>query len=162
MWLDRFSNHPTPSASPPPGRSSFQAGRRPSHQNLGAPYRGGGFSPRASSLNVSAKFNASTSSLNSPRLLPNGSALKQEIVPPADFSDPLAVLEEIVGKVLHKKVARGRHGSIEGSVERPSMLAEDIDFEGGSLRDFANHAAEPVEAPFAPPQTAEECEYVYL
>lgn len=161
MWLDRFSNHPTPSSSPPPGRSSFQASRRPSHLGQGNPHRPG-FSPRSSSLNVTGKFNSSTTSLNSPRLLANGSTLKQEIIPPPDRSDPLAVLEEIIGKPLPKESEDNVGKRAGQDTEKPVVLVEAVDFQGKSLQDFIEGALPPTGSNHVSSQTVEECECVYL
>ena len=158
MWLDRFSNHPTPGTSPPPSRSSFQAQRRPSHQVLGVPPRPG-FSPRSSSLSV-AKLNASTTSLNSPRLLPNGSGLRQEIAPPPDLSDPLAVLEEIVGKTLDEGREFNGHGADAGALGKPEEPVEDVDFGGKGLQDFLDEEDEVADDQFSSAISIEECEYV--
>ena len=163
MWLDRFSNHSTPSASPPPGRTSFQGGRRPSYQSHGGPLRPSAFSPRSSSLNVSAKLDASTSSSNSPRLLPNGSSLRQEVAPSPDFSNPLAVLEEIIGQKLHVQAEGVANDSGKGDGVKPGQLLDDIDFRGKSLVDFAEEEQEePAEIAHLSSSTAEECEYVKL
>ena len=157
MWLDRFSNQPTPGGSPPPSRSSFQAQRRPSHQVLGAPARPG-FSPRSSSLSV-AKLNASTTSLNSPRLLPNGSGLRQEIAPPPDLTDPLAVLQDIVGESPKEVDSNEAKGS---APNKPAELVEQIKFDGMSLQDFADDEQTDSEGQAGSALTIEECEYVCL
>ena len=155
MWLDRFSNQPPPGSSPPPSRSSFQAQRRQGHQVTGAPARPG-FSPRSSSLNV-AKFNASTTSLNSPRLLPNGSGLRQEIPPPPDLTDPLAVLQDIVGQPLVEEDGNGMKAE---NSRKPTSLIEDVKFDGRTLQEFMDDrdvkGGEEVESAL----TIEECEYV--
>ena len=146
MWLDRLSAHPTPSSSPAP--------RRPSHLGPGNAPRPG-LSPRSSSLNL-AKFNSSTNSLNSTRL-PNGSGLKQQIIPPTtDLADPLKILEEIVGK----KVPEGGRESSYGDAVK-AALVEDIDFNGLSLYDFL-HEEETgsIGGTHSVVQSAEECEYV--
>ena len=120
-----------------------------------------GFSPRSSSLNVSGKFNSSTTSLNSVRL-PNGSHLKQQITPPADSGDPLKVLEEIIGRPLqeidreHVPLQNG-HGS-----ERPSELIEDVNFGGLGLLGFLQDRGDDNSLDIRDDtvHTAEECEYV--
>lgn len=161
MWLDRFSNHSTPGGSPPPhNRSSSAAPKRPSQIGQAAPLKPG-FSPRTSSLNV-AKFNTSTASLNSPRI-PNGSGLRQEIVAAPDVSDPLDVLETIVGHGLqaHKSV-NGVSGDINHT--RPEVLVDDIDFKGLGLHEFlrseGTEGADEEASEHYAAQTAEECEYV--
>lgn len=135
MWgLDRFSGHSTPSGSPPPQNRSFSpAPRRPSHLGAGLAARPA-HSPRSSSLNVSGKYSSSTTSLNSTRL-PNGSGLKQQITTPADFTNPLKLLEEIVGRPIPgEDEVDGEEG--EGQLGKPTELVEDIDFGGLSIHDF--------------------------
>ena len=165
MWgLDRFSGHSTPSGSPPPQNRSFSpAPRRPSHLGPGLTARPP-HSPRSSSLNVSSKYTSSTTSLNSPRL-PNGSGLKQQITPPAEFTDPLRLLEEIVGRPVSD--GDERHGA-EGQpqLEKPAELIEDVDFRGRSIHDFLEDEDEQDEIEGLDfdrdtAQSAMECEYVY-
>ena len=165
MWLDRFSDNNTPSASlplpAPQNRSYSPAPRRPSHLTPGTSRRPS-YSPRASSLH-SGIGNASTTSLNSTRI-PNGSTLKQQISQ-SDLVDPLEILAEVIGKPLVKeelgtKAAQGLEEFI-----KPTNLVEDVDFRGLSLVEFSSacdsnkdeKAANPITA-----QTVEECEYVYL
>lgn len=160
MWLDRLSGHSTPSGPPSPQSRSFSpAPRRPSHLGSGAASRPG-FSPRSSSLNVSAKFNSSTTSINSPRL-PNGSGLKQQFTPPVDFADPLKVLEEIIGSPSHGSSGQQDTPRDDGGEKRPARLVEDIDFKGLGLHDFMETADDvgTLDEHNAT-QTAEECEYV--
>lgn len=155
VWLDRFSGHSTPSPSPPPQNRSFSpAPRRPSHLGPGAAARPG-FSPRSSSLNV-AKFNSSTTSLNSPRL-PNGSGLKQQVTPPVDFVDPLKALEEVIGKPIREIQDKG-----EGvETEKPPSLVQNVQFGVLSLQDFLhNEEDEDIDGAAEDTQSVEECEYV--
>ncbi|CAF9925273.1 MAG: hypothetical protein ALECFALPRED_003102 [Alectoria fallacina] len=135
MWgLDRFSGHSTPSGSPPPQNRSFSlAPRRPSHLGPGLAARPP-HSPRSSSLDVPGKYNSSTTSLNSPRL-PNASGLKQQITPSADFTTPLKLLEEVIGRALpDEDEGHGEKGGDQ--LEKPTELAEDVDFGGRSIHDF--------------------------
>ena len=161
MWLDRFSANPPPTGSPPPQQRSFSPGpRRPNLLGHGVTPRPG-FSPRSSSLNVSGKFNSSTTSLNSARL-PNGSGLKQQITPPPDSTDPLKVLEEIVGKPLHESDGEHEPSQNGARLERPAELAEDINFSGLGLQDFLQREEneDVSESLVQTTQSAEECEYV--
>ena len=165
MWLDRFSNHPTPSHSPPPplNRSHSPAPQRgPSQLGSGAPLRPG-YGPRISSLNSGSRATISTTSVNSQRL-PNGSALKHEVTPPADFSDPLEVLERIIGRQLPQQVAPIEHENEQKQVEKPPELVADVDFGGLSLTDFVGseeiESKTPEIASQMTAQTVEECEYV--
>ena len=146
MWLDRLSNQPTPSGSPPmgPNRSFSPAPRRPSHLAPG-PSQRPGYSPRSSSLSLVSRANSSTSSLPAAGRIPNGSALKQEITPPPDLDDPLQILEQIIGSPLRKEDDRSGGAEGEESVERPPELVEDIVFDGQSLQEFASSSPEPEE-----------------
>jgi len=135
VWLDRFSAQSSPSGSPPPqGRVYSQSGRR-------GPYLGStpslpprpGLNPRSSSLSLIS--NPSDISLPNLGRIPNGSALRNEIPQssPANGLDPLAVLEDIVGKPSKKRRSDG------SAVEtRPTDLVEDIDFGSHSLESFVN------------------------
>ncbi|KAL8707296.1 MAG: hypothetical protein Q9225_007782, partial [Loekoesia sp. 1 TL-2023] len=142
MWLDRLSGHSTPSASPPPvqNRSHSPAPRHSSHltpSTAACPPYG----PRTSSLGLGSKPNNSTVSLNSPQL-PNGSSLRQQIVPPADVADPLDVLETVLGKKSDVVV----NGQVDedGTTrsQKPLRLMEDVDFDGLSLHAFAESAGQ--------------------
>lgn len=166
MWgLDRFSGHSTPSGSPPPQNRSFSpAPRRPSHLGPGLAARPL-HSPRSSSLNVSGRYNSSTTSLNSPRL-PNGSGLKQQIIPPADFTAPLKVLEGIVGRpISDEDEGHGEDGDGQHQLEKPAELVEDVDFGGRSIHDFLDkeddeEGIRSSDSYDNTTQSAMECEYV--
>ena len=159
MWLDRFSGHSTPSGSPPQSqnRSSSPAPRR-SSQFPSGPIARPGFSPRSSSLSVAQNG-------THPPRLPNGSALKQQITPPADFTDPSDVLEKIIGRPLSGKLNGNGTTDENRLAEKPSQLFHEIAFDGLSLHEFAEVGAprgEDVEVinQALNIQTAEECEYV--
>ncbi|KAI7110736.1 hypothetical protein KC324_g20014, partial [Hortaea werneckii] len=138
MWLERFSgqsSHSTPSASPSralsPGtpRRSVQLGpstlpRRP------------GLNPRTSSLSV-ASLDASTESLPAAARIPNGTNLKNELAssPVGDVSDPVEVLESILGAPPPLQDAEAK-ADID-AVEKPAKIEEDINFGGLSLEEFA-------------------------
>ena len=122
-------------------------------------------SPRSSTLNVSSKYNSSTTSLNSPRL-PNGSSLKQQISPPSDFTNPLELLEEIIGRPLSDGDKTHGEESRAAQLEKPDTLANDVDFAGRSIHDFlqdedARHVIRSLEENGDTAQSAMECEYVY-
>ncbi|OCK83514.1 Sac2 family protein [Lepidopterella palustris CBS 459.81] len=139
MWLDRFSAHSTPSATPPPqGRSYSPAPRRP---YLGPgpgplPPRPG-LNPRSSSLSLPSPA-SSTTSLQAASRVPNGAGRRRQgnNVPPANVPDPLRVLETILGGPPRKGISEKDDGSKDVPPEKPAELAEDIDFEGLSLADF--------------------------
>ncbi|KAI4133617.1 MAG: hypothetical protein LQ338_000129 [Usnochroma carphineum] len=160
MWLDRLSGQSTPSAPPPPAqqRSYSPAPRRSSHLAPSTAARPL-YAPRTSSLGLGSKSNLSTTSLSSPRL-PNGSSLKQQISHPANVTDPLEALDDVLGQ-WSDKVAN-RLGDQDGttSVQRPPRLAEDIDFEGLSLYAFADRTSkeETKESRRLSAQTIEEFE----
>ena len=165
MWgFDRFSGHSTPSGSPPPQSRSFSpAPRRPSHLGPGPAARLT-HSPRSSSLNVSGKYD-STTSLNSPRL-PNGSGLKQQITPSEDYTNPLKLLEDIVGRPLSDddEAPHGEDG--QSLLEKPAELVEDVDFGGRSIYDFLEDEGKRegigvLDSYDNTAQSAMECEYVY-
>ena len=165
MWgLDRFSGHSTPSGSPPPQTRSFSpAPRRPSHLGPGLAARPP-HSPRSSSLNVPGKYNSSTTSLNSPRL-PNALGLKQQVTPSADFTTPLKLLEEVIGRELPDE-DEGRREEGGGQLEKPSELVEDVDFGGRSIHDFFEDEFDrdgmrKLDRYNGTAQCAMECEYVY-
>lgn len=166
MWLDRFSGNNTPSNSlPPPSpqiRSYSPAPRRPSHLTPGTSRRPS-YSPRASSPKLGAG-NASKISSNSTRI-PNGSTLKQQIIP-SDLIDPLEILAEVIGKPLPKKQSQSDNGTgqVFGEFQKPTQLVEDVEFKGLSLHEFASafdgSEDEKLAKPINPAQTVEECEYV--
>lgn len=167
MWLDRFSSqNNTPSGSPPPPQNrSYSPGPRRSNYLVPELSNRPGFTPRSSSLQPGSRSNASTTSLASSRLIPNGSTLKQQITPPDDLVDPLQVLADVVGKPL--VVLQSENGDIQygEEIERPKQLVEEVDFNGLSLQEFArqdlkkNHLGEGQYE--ISEQTVEECEYVY-
>ncbi|KAL9003580.1 MAG: hypothetical protein Q9188_003561 [Gyalolechia gomerana] len=137
MWLDRLSGQSTPSPSPPPiqKRSYSPAPGRSSHlapvTAIRPPY-----GPRTSSLGIGSRPNNSSTSLNSPRL-PNGSSLRQQIVPPTDNADPLDVLRNVLGKKLDNLVDGQVDGADTTRSQKPPHLVEDVDFDGLSLHTFA-------------------------
>ncbi|KAL8690379.1 MAG: hypothetical protein Q9218_004158 [Villophora microphyllina] len=160
MWLERLSGQPTPAASTPTDqlRSQSPAPHRSSHlapTTATRPLYG----PRTSSLGLISRANNSTASLSSPRL-PNGSSLKQQILPPPDSVDPLNVLKELLGKTLDQDVDRRLKSDDEIPDTQPPPLAEDVDFEGLTLRAFAEivDQEEPREAHRSAAQTVEEYE----
>ena len=164
MWLDRFSGNSTPSGSPPPpqNRSYSPTPSRPSH--LASEPRRPSFTPRSSSLNPGSRLNQPTNPQTLSRL-PNGTSLKQQIRPPAETTDSLKVLEEIIDRPVQQEVLG--NGTTNGSVEleRPSQLSEDIDFNGLSLQAFGEATdretfTRGLDGPRVSAQTVEECEYV--
>ena len=106
--------------------------------------------------------------MNSPRL-PNGSGLKQQIIPPADFTNPLKLLEEIVGRPIYDEGEEHgeEHGEERGfQLEKPAELVEDVDFGGRSMQDFLNgeddrHDIGSLDYYGDIAQSAMECKYVY-
>lgn len=164
MWLDRFSGHNSPSASAPPphNRSYSPSPRRPIHLGPGSAARPS-LSQRSSALYLASKSNLSSTSVNSTRAT-NGSALKNEIIAPGEFPDPVKILAEVVGHPLPEQPSgeKTRDGE-EEEAERPSTLIEDIDFGGLSLREFSQVDSFQEDELWAlefGAQTAAECEYV--
>ena len=166
MWLDRFSGHSTPSQSPPPPVNRNHPpgpARRPSQLGPGLPQRPG-YGPRTSSLNPGSRANNSTTSVNSQRLH-NGSTLKHEVTPPADFSDSLEILEKIVGRRLPQDDKTSVFPDASATLEKPLELLVDVDFDGLSLEDFAHQATSKSKIysevdNLNTSQTVEECECV--
>ena len=167
MWLDRFSGHSTPSGSPPPphNRSYSPTPRRPSGLEPGGNSRPS-YGPRTSSLSINGRVNTSTASLNSSKV-PNGSTLRRQISPPAEFNDPLEVLEAIIGRSLSpegKGNAQNERSDDDAVVQRPTELVTEIDFGRLSLGDFSQPSQYEGEDDDAGSgmftDSVEECEYV--
>ena len=97
--------------------------------------------------------------------MPYGSGLKQQITPPPDFTDPVKLLEEIIGRpVLGEDEGHGKKD--DDQLEKPAELAENIDFGGRSIHDFLGDEEEQdgtgaVDSYDYTAQSATECEYVY-
>jgi len=167
MWLDRLSGHSTPAAtpsgSPPPpaNRAYSPAPRRSSHLGPAAAAQRPGFNPRSSSLSLNS--NDSTTSLLASSRRPNGSGLKQSVTA-VDAPNPLRVLEKLLGPEgnLRSEVSSRGEGS-NGNVDLGQDFANELDFEGLSLRELALRAS-----PFAndehlyTTQTVEECMFYLL
>ena len=97
--------------------------------------------------------------------MPNGSGLKQQITPPADFTDPLRSLENIIGRPIPGE-HEGHEEEGQGHVEKPTELVQDIEFGGRSIHDFMEGEEERDGVGSLKPiddaaQSAMECEYVY-
>ncbi|KAL8967407.1 MAG: hypothetical protein Q9183_002931 [Haloplaca sp. 2 TL-2023] len=161
MWLDRLSGQSTPSASPtPPQKRSYSpAPHRSSNlaptNAIRPPY-----GPRTSSLGLVSKANTSTASLNSPQL-PHGSSLRQQISPPpADVTNPLDVLEQLLGKRTDRRSPKTKDSDGAVAARKPLELEEDIDFDGLSLHTFAENDGRQGANEARPPaaQTVEEYE----
>lgn len=84
--------------------------------------------------------------------------MKQELIPPPDLTDPLAVLGEILDKPL-----RGEEGEEAEAVilDKPAELIEDVDFAGLSLRQYVVQEVKASEEHAESILTIEECEYVW-
>lgn len=165
MFLDRFSNHPTPSASPAPSQRSYSpAPRRPGP--LGSGLSRPSLQPRSSSLtSLVSRANSSIGSLPGIARLPNGSGLKQSTAAPPDVDDPFEVLEKIVGVSLQRSKEDGNDGA--STIQKPDELLDDIDFGTLSLQDFvesraSNKSSIEVDGEMEDIQSVEECEYVHL
>jgi hypothetical protein len=162
MWLDRLSGQSSPAGSPPPhGRSYSPAPKRPSHLGPGHVSGRPAFSPQSSSLSL--PLNALNTSLQGTGRRSNGSTSKQsKSAPPREHvSDPLRVLEQIIGgplKVHTERIPLTTH-------VRPEDI-DDVDFGQLSLQDVASGAAGTGNENGAfsnrKPRTAEECTYRIL
>ncbi|KAF2472896.1 Vps52-domain-containing protein [Lindgomyces ingoldianus] len=140
MWLDRFSAHSTPSGTPPPrGQSYSPAPRRPYQASGPGPLPPRpGINPRSSSLSLVSPSSSSTS-LPSTSRLPNGAGRRRQGtggVPP-NVSDPLQVLEAILGRPPRKPPVIKGDEIAEPVPKKPEEVVEDIDFGGLSLQEFA-------------------------
>ncbi|KAF2762370.1 Vps52-domain-containing protein [Pseudovirgaria hyperparasitica] len=138
MQLGRFPTQSTPSGiSSPQDRSYSPAPPRRPHQ-AGGSLRPG-INPRSSSLSIAASPSTSTHSLSSTVKQANGSQLRRQFNGPtsADISDPLLVLQEIVGSPSRRQALIDKNGFHDVGVERPVGLEENIDFGGLSLEAFA-------------------------
>ncbi|KAI9732841.1 MAG: hypothetical protein M1834_003779 [Cirrosporium novae-zelandiae] len=139
MWLDRFSAHSTPSASPPPRNRVYSpAPRKPSYLgqlNLTRP----GLSPRSSSvsLSLSVDTSPSASTISLPTAARNESALRNVVLtlPPDDVEDPLDVLSRLL-KEAGAKVDFKDVSTDLSDITRPDELAENVEFGGLSLQEF--------------------------
>ncbi|KAI9763325.1 MAG: hypothetical protein M1840_000590 [Geoglossum simile] len=133
----------TPSSSPPPplDRSFSPAPRRPSHLAPLAVQTRPGFSPRSSSLSLAS--NVSTSSLPGAFRPSNGSVLRQSVATsaPDNVTDPLDVLQEIIGVPLRQRDAE-RLGGRDSSSDQ-SEIVDDVDFGSLSLQEFIQVNDEP-------------------
>ena len=95
----------------------------------------------------------------------NGSGLKQQITPPADFTNPLKLLEDIIGPPIPNE-DDGHEEQGQGPVEKPAELVEDVEFGGRSIHDFMEgederDGAGSLKSSDDAAQSAMECEYVY-
>ena len=91
------------------------------------------FSPRLSSLNLSPRLNASTSTVDSPKLTVS-SGLKQEILQTPETSDSISVLEDIIGTApFDGKPVYSDYGAATG---HQVSLINDVNLDGMSLRNF--------------------------
>ena len=163
MFLERFSNQPTPSASPPPlGQRSYSpAPRRPNH--LAPTASRPALNQRPSSLTLISRANSSTGSLPGVARALNASTLRQQITPPPYVEDPLEVLKKIVGPSLPRDDVSDDE---DGGASRPDELVEDLDFGGLSLEEFVDREEAmqqtwEIELGIQNAQSAEECEYVH-
>ena len=168
MWLDRLSSQSASasSLSPLQNKSHPSATRRPSHLSP-KPAARTPFSPRSSSLSLASKVNASTSSLTGASRAPNGSTLKNQVSPPGDFDDPLAILSSIVGSSLPKDNTNVDHFERDGILTKPERLVVDVSFNGSSLQEFVQNSYDEQEqevngSTYYRSEPVEECEYVCL
>lgn len=138
-WLERFSvqsREPTP--SPSPNRSFSPAPRRSIQLGPSTLPRRPGLQPRTSSLSL-ASVSGSTDSLPAAARVPNGSNLKSQLAESSghDAPDPLQVLEGLLGPVKPPDPAKDPWKGVD-----TGAIADDIDFEGCSLEDFAKADAD--------------------
>lgn len=143
MWLDRFSTHSTPSATPPPQRSYSPAPTRRPYLTPGPLPARPGLTPRSSSLSLISPT-SSTASLPTTARVPNGSQLRRQIAPtPSDVPDPLDVLEKIIGRPPKRIPSDEAEQTQNVVAEKPAEPVEDIEFGGLSLSAFAQGSKGP-------------------
>ena len=169
MWLDRLSNQPTPSGSPPVGqnRSYSPAPRRSMHLAPGSIARPG-YSPRSSSLSLVSRSNTSNTSLPGAARISNGSTLKQQITTPEFVEDPLAILGKILGLTSNVDDLVNDGAGSGAVLAKPLDLVKEIAFNGLSLENFADGTMDGEKEEFDEErrgslnmQSVEECEYVH-
>ncbi|KAJ9131155.1 Vps52-domain-containing protein [Pleurostoma richardsiae] len=149
MWLDRLAH--TGTSTPPSGsRPISPLPRRTSSKNI--PYVTSQRSARASSVSL-VSSDSTTSLLASARRL-NGSALKQSTTAD-DGKESLRVLEKLLG--TSSQASAQQDGKGPNSV-KPEDLNLDFIFDGRSLREVANEAADQASSRIHKPQTAQEYE----
>ncbi|KAL9095235.1 MAG: hypothetical protein Q9165_002491 [Trypethelium subeluteriae] len=141
MWLNRSPAQTPSSSSPPPRDRPYSPAtvspRRSNHLTPNPLPQRPGLPSRASSLSLIS--NVSTENLHGPRRAPNGSSLKHElsISPSLNVSNPLEVLEGILGTSLRKDEDEdeGKRGRMKKAA--PLEQVQDVDFGGLSLQEFA-------------------------
>jgi hypothetical protein len=152
--FDRFSNHPTPSASP--GSRPYSPAPRKTSHLVPQPQRPQ-YGPRSSSL---SRLNSSTESLPRATRTANGSALRQEISQPPSVEDPLETLRRIIGISVNSD----DKATVGLSPDKPATLSADVEFGGLSLEAFVTEQSKG-RAKTRPRagtiRTVEECEYVH-
>lgn len=144
MWLDRFSNTPTPPSntpsryrSPGPQRPS-QLVSTPSQRNgLGI---GLGRTGSTTSLDLASSPTGSNVSLPLPQRRQTGSGLRQEQKPPPDVPDPTEKLQSLLG--LSKKPTAAQNGDIS-----------QIDFGELSLEEYVQQQDAPQDRKPSLPET---------
>ena len=84
--------------------------------------------------------------------------------PPADFTNPLQLLEEVIGRPIPDDgEEQGEDG--QAHLEKPAGLIEDVEFRGRSIQDFLEDEDEcfsnsSLDAYGDTAQSVMECEYV--
>jgi vacuolar protein sorting-associated protein 52 len=138
MWLDRLSGHSTPSGTPPPlsKRSLSPAPRRTSRFSP-APQPGRHpLLPRSSSLTLNSN-ESTTSSIGTSRASNSvGSKAGSSRQRPPGVTDPLEVLNGIIGIAKMKDRSANPVNTAGTTIEKPAQLIEAINFEGLSLEEF--------------------------
>ena len=157
MWLDRLAGTAPSSGSstPQPASRPYSPLPRRTSSTL-SPYatsHRAAPSPRSSSLSLVS--NDSTSSLLASSRKPNGSGLRQSIVPEADY-DPLEILETQLSQSSADAQDPVSHHQIVSITE--ADLAIEADFESLPLKEFAaSPHPEPLSTTARRSQTHEEC-----
>lgn len=131
------SSQSTPSATP--NRSFSPAPNRSIQLGPSTIPRRPGLNQRTSSLSA-ASLASSTESLPSTARLTNGSSLKNELASSLtqDGPSPVDILRDILGPLRNEDPTDGTNG--DHADGRPITLTEKVEFNGLSLREFANTA----------------------
>ncbi|RMJ28893.1 Vps52 Sac2 family protein [Aspergillus sp. HF37] len=129
MWLDR--------SAPFNSRSYSPAARRPSHLSPSPNNNRPGLAPKNSSTWSLLSPSDSTTSLSA-AAQGNGSVLRQSAAKPrpSDVSDPLEVLNGIIGKQTEETAGAETSTPASNPEVKPEQLVENIDFGGLSLQEF--------------------------
>lgn len=141
LWLNRFSDNssrdPTPTLTPSTTPRSYSPARgRPAQLSGSALPRRPGLQPRSSSLSIASLASSHDSRTDLPKVPHGSTSLKAQLAgtpPLGDASDPLQVLERIVGPIRESERESADGGGLDHAA-----IAVTVEFGHLSLEDFAN------------------------